>query len=182
MEVTVTQEVAGQTTVTKSTSATDAAAQPPSSSDGTSSGSTSSSSKQGLSGGAIAGIVIGSLGVIALFLVAFLLYRRSSRKGAATQGPVPDTYPDTTQHGSAPVYTAVPQHNSHNYPIPASELKSPTTSAASPESGYLRTQDQNLGSDVSSPVDHNLQGVYGNAVEAPVPQRWEGRAEMGPGR
>ncbi|KAG4431362.1 hypothetical protein IFR05_013159 [Cadophora sp. M221] len=189
-EVTITQVVGGQTTAPTGSRPT-ASIQVPSGNDnandntsGSSSGSSTSgstsSSKQSLSPGAIAGIVIGSLGVLALFLVAFLLYRRNSKKGnsqgsGGLSGGAVESYTGGMQQESAPGYSAVPQ-NQDNYPIPVSEFKSPALSAASPvPTGY--TQNQPHGTELPSPAD-GRPGVY----EAPVQQSWEGRAEMGSNR
>ncbi|PVH75310.1 hypothetical protein DL98DRAFT_593304 [Cadophora sp. DSE1049] len=190
VETTITQVVTGKTTVTTEASptGTGGSVQVPSGNDNdsgsSSSGSTSSSSNNGLSAGAIAGIVIGSLGVLALFLVAFMLYRRNSKKSSARRGAAEgptggavEGYAGGMQQqgGSAPSYSAVPQ-NQDNYPIPVTEYKSPATQAASPvPTGYAQTQ--SYGNELPSPADGS-QGPY----EAPVPPRWEGRAEMGSNR
>ncbi|KAL2063381.1 hypothetical protein VTL71DRAFT_5186 [Oculimacula yallundae] len=141
-----------------------------------------SSSNQGLSAGAIAGIVIGSLGVLALFLVAFMLYRRNSKKSKTEQaiggpnGGTTESHAGGMQQANEPQYTAVSQQNhDNNYPIPATEMKSPALSAASPTSGYVHNQ----------PYGNELpSSAYGNPgpYEAPVQPQWEGRAEMGSNR
>ncbi|KAH7403205.1 hypothetical protein BKA64DRAFT_668533 [Cadophora sp. MPI-SDFR-AT-0126] len=188
VETTITEVVTGKTTATTEASpaGTSGSVQVPSGNDndsGSSSGSTTSSSKNGLSAGAIAGIVIGSLGVLALFLVAFMLYRRNSKRSNAQQGgaggPIGGTvegYGGGMQQGpSAPSYSAVPQ-SQDNYPISV-EPKSPAMQAASPvPTGY--TQAQPYGNELPNSPANGAQGPY----EAPVPPRWEGRAEMGSNR
>ncbi|KAH9220676.1 hypothetical protein DL95DRAFT_519958 [Leptodontidium sp. 2 PMI_412] len=184
VEVTVTQLVSGQITTPAGESPTGGTIQVPSGNDnanentsGSSTSGSTSSSKQSLSSGAIAGIVIGSFGVLALFLVAFMLYRRNSKKGnsqglGGPSGGAVEGHTGGMQQESALGYSAVPQ-NQDNYPIPVSEFKSPALSAASPiPTGY--SQNQPHGTELPSPAD-GRPGVY----EAPVPQSWEGRAEMG---
>ncbi|CZT51929.1 uncharacterized protein RSE6_13154 [Rhynchosporium secalis] len=141
--------------------------------------SDTSPSNKGLSAGAIAGIVIGSLGVLALFLVAFMLYRRNSKKTKteqASRGPnggATDAYASGMPQGNAPNYTAVPQQNHDiNYPILVTEIKSPLISAASPAPGGY-SQSPPHGAELQSPASGNT-GPY----EAPTQPQWEGRAEL----
>ena len=185
VETTITEVVTGKTTATgeASPAGTGGSAQVPSGNDndsGSSSGSTSSSSNKGLSAGAIAGIVIGSLGVLALFLVAFMLYRRNSKRSNTQPGVAGGTTGSTVegygggmqqQAASAPSYSAVPQMHD-NYPIPV-EQKSPVMQAASPApTGYAQTQP--YGNELPHSPAVSPHGPY----EAHVPPRWEGRAEM----
>lgn len=143
----------------------------------------SPSSSKSLSAGAIAGIAIGVAGVLALLLVAFLLYRRKSNNSKTVQGPgvqAHNPYAGAPVHGNAPTYSPVPQ-NSDQYPIPAGE-KTPAMAAANLNNGGFAHK-QPMGNELpNSFVQTPHHGVYGNAIEAPVPQQWEGRAEMGPGR
>ncbi|CZT03093.1 uncharacterized protein RAG0_09961 [Rhynchosporium agropyri] len=141
--------------------------------------SDTSPSNKGISAGAIAGIVIGSLGVLALFLVAFMLYRRNSKKTKteqASRGPnggATDAYASGMPQGNAPNYTAIPQQNHDiNYPIPVTEIKSPLISAASPAPGGY-SQSPPHGAELQSPASGNT-GPYG----APTQPQWEGRAEL----
>lgn len=188
VETTITEVVTGKTTATgeASPAGTGGSAQVPSGNDndsGSSSGSTSSSSNKGLSAGAIAGIVIGSLGVLALFLVAFMLYRRNSKRSNAQPGGAGGTTGGTVegygggmqqQAASAPSYSAVPQRQD-NYPIPV-ENKSPAMQTASPApTGFAQTQ---YGNELPHSPAISPHGPY----EAHVPPTWEGRAEMGSSR
>jgi hypothetical protein len=126
---------------------------------------------------------------VVLILAALISYwfcrkRRNTRYQA--EGPM----------RGAPIYTAVPQPYQSQGPP---EYKSPVVGYATPQQGYGGGPPPAQGYPVSprSPqpqtygVSPPPQGYHGPsqpppvnagapAVEVPAPQRWEGRAEMGP--
>ncbi|KAI1615718.1 hypothetical protein EDD36DRAFT_195389 [Exophiala viscosa] len=106
---------ASSTTTSQTTSATSASATSSASSTSTSTPMVSKSS--GLSGGAIAGIVVGVVGGLALLGLAALLLRRRNRRGrATTRHEVPATEPvHSPGRSPAPAYTMSEMDNTNSY-------------------------------------------------------------------
>jgi hypothetical protein len=153
------------------------------------SGSSSSGSKKkssALSTGAIVGIAIGALFVLAAILLGIWWRKRQARQNMINPSTMPEVYVGGQGHtgvGSAPLYSTTPQP----YQSPVPEYKSPAISSGyvgsgggygpgTPPSQYGNQQMGYAGT--PPPV-----GGYGPPpVEAPAPLRWNERAEMGTGR